>query len=230
MQFLGAITVAQPLCIVSEFMPGGNLADLLAKRDGRPFPIGKSLGWMLDTTKGMRYLHERRPTMIIHRDLKPENLLLDASQRVKITDFGLSKSAMQLRGPRSSMSEEQTVSRTTCGTWLYTAPEVYKKEPYSAKVDQFAFSMIMFELLMGVAPFKALNAEEATVQSACGVSCGRGVVCSCHVPTLLPHPSRAGQAARVHTPRGGHAARPGDAPVAARPRAAPAVWGCATRA
>ena len=168
-QFLGACTNSMPLCIVTEFMPGGNLADLLSARgEDRPFPVGKVLNWALDCAKGMRYLHERRPTMIIHRDLKPENLLIDAAGKVKITDFGLSKSAMQLRGERSATSEEQTVSRTTCGTWLYTAPEVYKKEPYSAKVDQFAFAMILFELLQGTPPFRSLPAEEATVQLALG--------------------------------------------------------------
>lgn len=168
-QFLGAVTNSMPLCIVTEFLPGGNVADVLAARgDDNPLPVGKALRWSHDTTLGMRYLHERRPTMIIHRDLKPENLLLDASNRVKITDFGLSKSAMQLRGERLGHGEEQTVSRTTCGTWLYTAPEVFRKEPYTAKVDQFAFAMILYELLMGTTPFRGLPAEEATVQLALG--------------------------------------------------------------
>lgn len=168
-QFLGAITNSMPMCIVTEFLPGGNVADVLASRgDDNPLPLKKALRWALDCTLGMRYLHERRPTMIIHRDLKPENLLVDASERVKITDFGLSKSAMQLRGERLGHGEEQTVSRTTCGTWLYTAPEVFKKEPYTAKVDQFAFAMIVYELLMGTTPFRGISAEEATVQLAMG--------------------------------------------------------------
>jgi len=168
-QFLGAVTNSMPLCIVTEFMPGGNLADLLTARgEDKPFPLGKALTWAMDCTKGMRYLHERRPTMIIHRDLKPENLLIDAAGRIKITDFGLSKSAMQLRGERSAGSEQQTVSRTTCGTWLYTAPEVFKKEPYTAKVDQFAFAMILFELQQGTPPFRSIPAEDATVQLALG--------------------------------------------------------------
>lgn len=168
-QFLGAVTNSMPMCIVTEYLPGGNVADVLAARgDDNPLPLKKALRWALDCTLGMRYLHERRPTMIIHRDLKPENLLVDASERVKITDFGLSKSAMQLRGERLGHGEEQTVSRTTCGTWLYTAPEVFKKEPYTAKVDQFAFAMIVYELLMGTTPFRGISAEEATVQLAMG--------------------------------------------------------------
>ena len=168
-QFLGAITNSLPLCIVTEYMKGGNLADLLLERgENRPFPLGRCVNWMLDTAKGMRYLHERRPTMIIHRDLKPENLLLDDAGRIKITDFGLSKSAMQLRGEKRRASEEQLVSKTTCGTWLYTAPEVHNREPYSQKVDQFAFSMILYELLQGAAPFHTFSAEEATVQLALG--------------------------------------------------------------
>lgn len=166
---MGAITNSLPLCIITEFMKGGNLADLLlARGEDNPFPLGRCVSWMLDTARGMRYLHERRPTMIVHRDLKPENLLLDEAGRVKITDFGLSKSAMQLRGEKRRASEEQLVSKTTCGTWLYTAPEVHNREPYSPKVDQFAFAIILYELLQGAPPFRTNTAEEATVQLALG--------------------------------------------------------------
>lgn len=45
---------------------------------------------------------------------------------------------------------------------------MFKKEPYTAKVDQFAFAMIVYELLMGTTPFRGISAEEATVQLAMG--------------------------------------------------------------
>ena len=48
-QFLGAVTNSMPLCIVTEFMPGGSLADVLAARpEGDPLPLGKALRWALD--------------------------------------------------------------------------------------------------------------------------------------------------------------------------------------
>jgi serine/threonine protein kinase len=78
------------------------------------------------------------------------------------------QSAIQLRGDKGRLSAEQLVSKTTCGTWLYTAPEVHNHVPYSPKVDQFAYAMILYELLQGAPPFRAYTAEEATVQLALG--------------------------------------------------------------
>lgn len=39
----------------------------------------------------MYYLHSRKPLAVMHRDLKPANCLIDASNHIKLTDFGLSK-------------------------------------------------------------------------------------------------------------------------------------------
>ena len=38
----------------------------------------------------MAYLHKQTPT-ILHRDMKSQNILLDATWRAKIADFGISR-------------------------------------------------------------------------------------------------------------------------------------------
>lgn len=43
---------------------------------------------LVDMVAGIQYLHRNG---IIHRDLKPDNILFDEYERLKITDFGLSK-------------------------------------------------------------------------------------------------------------------------------------------
>lgn len=49
-QFMGAITNTLPLCIVTEYMNGGNLADkMLGRGLDKPFPVGRVAAWMLDT-------------------------------------------------------------------------------------------------------------------------------------------------------------------------------------
>ena len=171
-QFLGAVTTQEPLCIVTELMPGGSLADRLDGRPrGSPHPLHTSLPWLQDCARGMRYLHERRPAMIIHRDLKPANLLFDAAGRLKITDFGLSKAAIQplpaaphTSGdtPPPSPPACHVVSRANCGSFLYTAPEVCRGEAYTARVDIFAFAMILYEVLFGELPFEGMPAQQAT--------------------------------------------------------------------
>jgi serine/threonine protein kinase len=159
-QFLGAVTRSEPLCLVTELMRAGSLADALDTRGrGNPPPLGRALAWALDCCRGMRYLHERRPTAVIHRDLKPANLLLSADGRLKIGDFGLSK-PVQAQAARAVGAA--VVSRQTCGSWLYAAPEVLRGEAYTAAVDVFAFAVVLFELLAGTLPYEGLPAERAT--------------------------------------------------------------------
>lgn len=171
-QFLGACTTREPLCIVTELMTGGSLADKLdAAPRGVPYPLHVSLPWVQDCARGMRYLHERQPIAVIHRDLKPANLLFDASGRLKITDFGLSKSAQAPPQPErgaatpgggaSSPTACRVISRANCGSYLYTAPEVCRGEAYTSRVDVFAFAMILFEIMHGELPFEGMPAAQA---------------------------------------------------------------------
>ncbi|MBA0843014.1 hypothetical protein Goarm_000240 [Gossypium armourianum] len=67
---------------------------------------------------------------ICHRDLKLENTLLDGSPapRLKICDFGYSKSSLLHSRPKS-----------TVGTPAYIAPEVLSRREYDGK-DLISFS------------------------------------------------------------------------------------------
>ncbi len=51
--------------------------------------------------------------MVSHRDLKPENILLDATNTIKIVDFGL-----------SNLMKDGKFLKTSCGSPNYAAPEV----------------------------------------------------------------------------------------------------------
>ncbi|VAH32444.1 unnamed protein product [Triticum turgidum subsp. durum] len=73
---------------------------------------------------GVSYCHFMQ---ICHRDLKLENTLLDGSPapRLKICDFGYSKSSLLHSKPKS-----------TVGTPAYIAPEVLSRREYDGKVSQ----------------------------------------------------------------------------------------------
>ena len=90
---MGAFTKGSDWVIVTEFMRGGSLADALVLNPTALEPMKVKLTIILDTAKGLSYLHNHSPP-ILHCDLKPGNLLLeDLSKGIhcKIADFGLSK-------------------------------------------------------------------------------------------------------------------------------------------
>jgi len=77
---------ADNLYLVMEYLPGGDLMNLLMKKDifsheEAQFYTAQML-MALDSVHRMKY---------IHRDLKPDNVLLDANGHIKLSDFGLCK-------------------------------------------------------------------------------------------------------------------------------------------
>jgi serine/threonine protein kinase len=68
--------------------------------------------YLQQLVSGIEYCHSQG---IAHRDLKPENLLLDDTDTLKISDFGLSALS-------SSSDGRQKMLMTTCGTPNYVAP------------------------------------------------------------------------------------------------------------
>ncbi|TYG46301.1 hypothetical protein ES288_D11G246200v1 [Gossypium darwinii] len=83
---------------------------------------------------------------ICHRDLKLENTLLDGSStpRLKICDFGYSKSSVLHSQPKS-----------TVGTPAYIAPEVLSKKEYDGKIaDVWSCGVTLYVMLVGAYPFE----------------------------------------------------------------------------
>ena len=77
--------------------------------------------------QGMEYLHEIK---VEHRDLKATNCLLDGDMRVKLADFGLSKSktlATTFAGQPSETGPS--------GTITHMAPELLLENKFTEKCD-----------------------------------------------------------------------------------------------
>ncbi|XP_030233598.1 ribosomal protein S6 kinase alpha-2 isoform X3 [Gadus morhua] len=87
---------------------------------------------------------------IIYRDLKPENILLDEDGHIKITDFGLSKEAI----------ENDKRAYSFCGTIEYMAPEVVNRRGHTQSADWWSFGVLMFEMLTGSLPFQGKDRKE----------------------------------------------------------------------
>lgn len=86
----------------------------------------------MEIAQGVLYLHECRPP-ILHRDLKSLNIFLDEHSRIKIGDFGWTK----------TLDEYMT---NKIGTYQWMAPEVIGNKPYTEKADVFSYSIILWEI------------------------------------------------------------------------------------
>ncbi|WP_394825678.1 tetratricopeptide repeat protein [Pendulispora albinea] len=106
---------------------------------------------------------------LVHRDFKPENVLIAREQRAKVVDFGLAR-AVDTDSPEEpvtvspveSMSVlERPITETGgfIGTPAYMAPEQHLGLRADARSDQFSFSIVAYEALLGRHPFVAKSGK-----------------------------------------------------------------------
>lgn len=131
--------------IILEFVAGGELFDQIAKH-GR-LKEDEARTYFQQLINAVDYCHSRG---VYHRDLKPENLLLDSYGVLKVSDFGLSAFAQQVR--------EDGLLHTACGTPNYVAPEVLNDKGYDGTAsDIWSCGVILFVLMAGYLPFDEPN-------------------------------------------------------------------------
>lgn len=136
------------LYYVVELADNGDLQHVLNDYQTLDVPITKQL--LGQTLLAIAHMHERR---IIHRDIKPENILLDNYNRVKITDFGTAKMfkpGEPFNSPRGSF----------VGSPDYVSPETLNETPISAATDLWSFGCLVYQFLVGYAPFHSSSNYE----------------------------------------------------------------------
>ncbi|WOK93345.1 serine/threonine-protein kinase SAPK2 isoform X2 [Canna indica] len=129
------------LAIVMEYAAGGELFARICNA-GR-FSEDEARFFFQQLISGVSYCHSMQ---ICHRDLKLENTLLDGSTapRLKICDFGYSKSSVLHSQPKS-----------TVGTPAYIAPEVLQRREYDGKIaDVWSCGVTLYVMLVGAYPFE----------------------------------------------------------------------------
>jgi hypothetical protein len=131
--------------IVMELMPGANLDDFIRKNG--PQRSDKAVRMILDVIEGLQEAHR---VGVVHRDVKPSNCFFGDDGRLKVGDFGLSKSL----GPSSHL----TKTGSFLGTPAYASPEQVRGETVDAQSDVYSTAATLYYVLTGRAPFQSENA------------------------------------------------------------------------
>ncbi|MFY9621553.1 MAG: serine/threonine-protein kinase [Pyrinomonadaceae bacterium] len=125
--------------LIMEFIAGGNLQNLVdAKRSkSSQFTFEEALSLMRSIAMGAQAVNEH----MIHRDIKPDNILIDnggATPVPKLADFGLAR-----------IASEYTRAETFKGIQMfwYKAPEVWRQEKNTFKIDVYSVGLVFYQLL-----------------------------------------------------------------------------------
>ena len=127
--------------ISMELMPGKTLKDVV-KAEGA-LPVSRAVDYTLDVLAGLDAAHK---SGVVHRDVKPSNCFLDDEGRIKVGDFGLSKSLVS--------TSDLTLSGTFLGTPQFAAPEQFGRGTVDPRTDLFATAATLYYLIAGHPPFQ----------------------------------------------------------------------------
>ncbi len=121
---------------IMEYVDGAPLGDALEKAPDKK----ERLRIFGDVCGAVEYAHQQ---LIVHRDLSPANILITDDGRVKLIDFGISRSFGDASaGPQMTMTKG------------FAAPERLKGEPATTLSDIYSLGVILKDMLAAAPPIK----------------------------------------------------------------------------
>jgi serine/threonine-protein kinase len=127
--------------LAMEFIDGVGLDRLIAAAGRLPVERAASLGAQM--ADALDFAHRSN---IVHRDIKPANIMVEAGDRVKVTDFGIAHVTNSL--------ENLTATGALLGTPSYMSPEQARGSTVDGRSDLFAVGCILYEMVTGTKAFR----------------------------------------------------------------------------
>ncbi|CAM9430154.1 unnamed protein product [Chrysoparadoxa australica] len=179
----GAARINSQFALIMEYMPEGNLFDLIHNRpDEATASAARRI--TLDITAGMEHVHALG---IQHRDLKSANILLDCKDgqlRAKIADFGISK---------KSASITRTAQQLQGFSPEWAAPEVIRRvfgrpgdTSRTKASDVYSYGIILWELATKETPWADVLPTSSPGQRLCAIAMACEEGGRPDIPTSVP--------------------------------------------
>ncbi|KAK0455689.1 Pkinase-domain-containing protein [Desarmillaria tabescens] len=152
-KYFGCYMDGPRVWIAMEYADGGSVLSLMKASRGGCLEEKFMAVIVREVLIGLSYLHK---VPVIHRDLKAANVLVSATCKVMICDFGVSALLATTSSKRNTMT----------GTLHFMAPEVLHTNPaYDAKIDIWSLGIMIYEMAKGSPPHSNLASAEAIVDT-----------------------------------------------------------------
>lgn len=125
-----------------EYIKGKSLADIAKEKN--ILPPAEAVAIMKPVAEALGEAHKAG---LVHRDVKPSNIMIDASGRPKVTDFGIA----YVSEAKTKLTQEGSI----IGTPEYLSPEQCEGKTVDARSDIFSLGVTLYEILSGKTPYQA---------------------------------------------------------------------------
>jgi serine/threonine protein kinase len=134
--------VEREFYIAMELVEGKDLREVWNRcvRVRHRIPLEVALHVAREVARSLSYVHTYGELNLVHRDVAPPNIMLAYNGDVKLTDFGLARSALK---------EEHTQPGVVFGRAAYLAPEQARGEVADPCTDIYSLAVVLWELLTG---------------------------------------------------------------------------------
>src|SRR5947207_481402 len=106
-------------------------------------PVDRAAALAAQVADALDFAHKHN---VVHRDIKPANIMVEAGDRVKVTDFGIAKV--------TDSAEHLTATGSLLGTPSYMSPEQARGSAIDGRSDLFAVGAILYEMVAGKKAFR----------------------------------------------------------------------------
>lgn len=137
--------------LVMEFIAGGALKSKI----GKPIPYAEAATLLAPVARALQHAHQQK---IVHRDVKPENILINDSDQLMLSDFGI------LKLVDTEESHGLTGTGKIVGTPAYMSPEQIRGREVDGRADMYSLGIVFFEMVTGRKPYNANAAIELSMQ------------------------------------------------------------------